>query len=64
MPDTARPRISIFDEVAAPHNADPNSKRAKKARKDVCSYCWLADVASFSIKHLEQSLLTYLDIEV
>lgn len=31
-PATALPMISMFDDVAAPHNKDPNSKTAKKLR--------------------------------
>ena len=32
IPATARPIINMLDEVAAPHNTDPTSKRAKKLR--------------------------------
>jgi hypothetical protein len=31
-PAIARPIMSMFEDVAAPHNMDPNSKMAKKLR--------------------------------
>jgi hypothetical protein len=36
-PAIARPTISMIEDVAAPHKTDPNSKMAKKNKKDHCS---------------------------
>jgi len=33
IPATARPTISIFEELEIPHINEPNSKRAKKPKK-------------------------------
>jgi hypothetical protein len=33
-PATARPTISMTEDVAAPHRADPSSKIAKKNKND------------------------------
>jgi hypothetical protein len=35
-PATARPIINILEDWATPHNTEPNSKRARKARKVYC----------------------------
>ena len=36
IPATARPTISMLEEVATPHNREPISKRTTKAKKVLC----------------------------